>query len=336
MAILYADVSAYQGKSIDWKAYCAGLRTQGNSAVIAAIKATEGVGYTDPDFEINRQGALAAGVDIILYYGFARPDLHNNPVDEANWLFHVVGAIRTQDLIMLDIEIMSSGDWSYQWLTQQQKNYGGKVPVLYSYDSFIRSNLQDSQLKQFPLIVANYTYNEAARPACPPPWSEYLAIQFSDKFSLPGIPGEVDANIFLGEVNDMAIDINSPGVSAVFTEQSATSWLCKPTGKVLHDGMLSHYKANNGLALLGLVVSDEVELGNSKSKQYYQFGCRQYAPGVGVTPAPVYRTDPKVPVTGEDPLIADLETELTQAQSSGNAAEHALLLNIKAELANIV
>lgn len=320
MPIIYVDISAYQ-QTVDWPAYIAWRKEQGNPA-IAAIKATEGVGFVDQSFTAHRQGALDAGIDMLIYYGFARPDLHNNPVDEANFLFHTVGAIRSQDLIMLDMEIVSSADWSYQWLTQQQQNYGGKLPVLYSYDSFIRSHLQDERLKQFPLIVANYTYDANARPQCPPPWTEYLAIQYTDKATIPGIATPVDANVWLGkEIDNMSIDIHTPGVSDVFTEQDANHWLYKISADktlVVHDAMLAYYKQNNGLTTLGTPISSELELGGGKSKQYFMFGCLNWN-GSKVVPAPVYRSDKNTPVLGEDPLIVELTTELAQASTDTTA-----------------
>jgi hypothetical protein len=47
-------------------------------------------------------------------------------------------------------------------------------------------------------VRAFWTYSPDARPACPPPWKSYFALQYSNQANVPGIPGAVDANVYLG------------------------------------------------------------------------------------------------------------------------------------------
>lgn len=332
MTSIYCDVSAYQGQ-INWPEYVAWAKAQGYTPM-AAIKATEGVGFTDAWYERNRQGALSAGVEKLFFYSYARPDKGNSAQAEANYLHSVVGSVRPQDALMLDIEVVPPANWAHEWTSQQDSN--GQTSVVYSYDAFIRAHLQDSRLTKYGLIMANYTYDANARPACPLPWKQYIAFQYTDKATIPGITGPVDANIWLGtEGDDMAITINSPNVANYFEELDATHWKCKSNGNEIHDGMLGFYKANNGLLMFGLPLSNEVVLDDKgNTKQYFERGCLVWdpqhkydnPPGSGsVYVAHVYSDN----ALGEDPLIPKLEAQIKQLQSS-DPTDAAKLAQIKA------
>lgn len=248
----FVDISAYN--SIDWTAY----RTW--SSVIA-LKSSEGIGYTDPTFVSHRSGALAAGISTILYYHFARPDTGNDPVNEANWQYQVVGAIRAQDLIVLDFEVedaKATAEWAYQFLLQQQRNYG-KLPALYSSDAYIRERLQDSRLAAYPLWLADWTFDAAARPACPPPWAHYIGLQYTDRaISIPGIAGPVDADVFLGGIMS--------GVPTGWTYDQQTKKLHAPNGVEVADGfaqwILAHDWDPGNWPLMAAQGLNPVEQGN--------------------------------------------------------------------------
>lgn len=196
----FVDVSSYQS-AINFHAYAAWAR-QWDTVARIAMKATEGVGYTNPVFVTGRPNALGAGIGSILYYHFARPDLHNTPEAEANYLYSVVGAIRDTDTIVLDYEVdspLATAEWAYRWLAAQEKNYKGKLPAIYASSAYIQQRLQDNRLAKYPLWLANWQFNPDARPPCPLPWQRYTWLQFTDKAGgIPGIGGAVDCNIFLG------------------------------------------------------------------------------------------------------------------------------------------
>ena len=79
--------------------------------------------------------------------------------------------------------------------------------------------------------------------------------------------------------DNMAIDINSPGVSEHFTETDAQHWTCKQTGKVLQMGILDFYKQQGGLQRLGLPVSNEIALDASgNTRQHFERGALLYDP----------------------------------------------------------
>lgn len=189
----FVDVSGFQ-PTIDWHAY----KQWSNCA---AMKATEGVGYTDPTFATHRNGALSAGIDSLLLYHFARPDLGNTPEAEANWMHQVVGAVRQNDLLVLDFEVsapQATADWAYRFLARLEQ-IAGVRPAIYASTSYIQARLQDSRIARYPLWLANWTFNANVHPPCPPPWASYIALQYTDNATaIPGVPGTVDANIFLG------------------------------------------------------------------------------------------------------------------------------------------
>lgn len=345
MTSIYCDVSAYQGQ-INWPEYVSWAKGQGYTPM-AAIKATEGVNFTDAWYERNRQGALSAGVEKLLFYSYARPDKGNSAQAEANYLHSVVGSVRPQDALMLDIEVVPPANWAYEWTSQQDSN--GQTSVVYSYDAFIRAHLQDSRLTKYGLIMANYTYDANARPACPLPWKQYIALQYTDKATIPGIAGPVDANIWFGsEGDDMAITINSPNVANYFEELDATHWKCKSNGNEVHDGMLSFYKSDNGLLNAGLPKSNEIgiatfgslyaALANSGiTVQFYERQVYCYdpdhkidnPPGSGaVYPMHLYNGGP-----GTDPLVNQLKNEIANLQKqlqSSDPTDAAKLAQIKA------
>jgi lysozyme len=80
------DVSSAQG-SIDWKK----VRAAGYD--FAIIKATEGVGYTDPTFSATRLKAMVDAGMAIGAYHFARPDTGGSTADAAAEAHYFVGVV---------------------------------------------------------------------------------------------------------------------------------------------------------------------------------------------------------------------------------------------------
>ena len=201
----FCDVSAWQPTAIDWQAYKQ-WSAQGDGMSRVAMRSSYGVGYVDTHFQTYRDAALAAGVDSILYYHYSYPSV-NHPVDEAKWQHSVVGNVRTQDILILDFEESSpnaTSDWAYAWLAQQEDSYDGKLPGMYASSAYIQARLQDARLAKYPLWLANWQYSPDARPPVPSPWTSYEFVQYTDKAtSIPGVPGTVDCNIYLGGTTPM-------------------------------------------------------------------------------------------------------------------------------------
>ena len=143
------------------------------------------------------------------------------------------------------------------------------------------------------------------------------------------------------------IEITEPEIAKYFELASpdGRQWRCRVAvnGKQssIKDGMLDFYRAYGnsalcGLTYLGLPVSGEIPLDASgNTRQHFERGVLFYdpqhqydnAPGAGtVYLAHLYTGQ------GQDPRLAQLQTQLTQAQSSGNLALQAKIAKAIADL----
>lgn len=198
MTAQFCDVSVFQPSNIDWQAYKI-WSASGDGISRVALRSSYGRGYIDQHFQAYRTGALDAGIDVILYYHYSYP-ASNGASSEADWQHQVIGALRPQDQLVLDFEEnvdAATAEWAYEWLARQEQNYG-KPPMIYASDAYIRERLNDQRLAHFPLWLAAWQFTPDARPVCPPPWSHYTYLQYTDRATIPGIAGTVDANISLG------------------------------------------------------------------------------------------------------------------------------------------
>lgn len=333
--LLYADISQWQPETIDWHAY-----RQWSDLV--AIRSSYGNGFKDAHYQVYRSGAEAAGIRVI-HYHYAYPQL-NSAMDEAAWQAHVVGDVG-DGFLMLDYEennVRTNAAWALAWLSQQEHNYNGKLPLIYASNSFIQAHLQDNRLSRYPLVLASWQFNPNERPACPVPWTSYIAVQYTDRATnIPGIAGSIDANVWLGaeaegETN-VIININTPSVSDHFTQIDEHHWQSKATSKIIQFALLANYQqeGNRGLCgwdELGDPMSNEIELGapyaQGSVKQYYRFGVRLWDASTGkVTPLDLYEGP------GQDPMVATLNQQITsleaQLAQSGNSQDAAKLEQIK-------
>lgn len=195
----YVDISAWQPSQIDWEAYKDWAeRADGVSRV--AMRSSYGVGYTDLHFAEYRKAALAAGIDMIIYYHYAYPQF-NSPIREAQWQREVIGDIRPADLLMLDYEEdtpHATVTWAHDWLRWQKFHYGMKRPLLYANYSYVLSHLQgDPGIAKYPLCLADWQFNPNENPPAPAPWTLYHWLQYTDRAHVPGIPGTVDADVYI-------------------------------------------------------------------------------------------------------------------------------------------
>lgn len=309
----FVDTSAYN--NVAWPAYAAW-------SSMVALKSSEGIGFADPAYASHRAGALAAGISSILHYHFARPDLGNDPIAEANWQFQTVGAIQPGDLIVLDFEVQdarATADWAYQFLAQQQRNYG-KLPVIYASDAYIRARLQDSRLAQFGLWLADWTYDPTARPPCPPPWSSYIGLQYTDQATnIPGIVGTVDADVFLGQLGGQMIPLG-------WHDDGTT--LTAPNGHKAVHGFRS-YVLGNSWATDNVPLEEEHSApGQPGTWQTFAYTALEWDAQNGVRPAPLgqkYLAALQSPVQAANiiqaaALVRSLGDSLTSLSSTAQSA----------------
>lgn len=195
------DVSHYQGELLD--------KLQPEDSVrFVFIKATEGIGYVDPDFQSDWTQAGELG-----YYRGAYHFYHSNddPTQQANdflnALNNMLGSDSTDNLVLppvLDVEQLSiKATISPEQLSEDVQTWLQVVesgtdmtPIVYCSPGFADQYLVDTTLSRYSLWVANWT--NASEPELPKIWQSagWWFWQQTDDEILEGT--QVDGDIFNG------------------------------------------------------------------------------------------------------------------------------------------
>jgi lysozyme len=190
------DVSEYQGK-IDWDL----VENLENDYPIefVFIRATAGNDREDAQFDENWLGAKKRKM-IRGAYHYYRPN--ENSLEQAK-LFIKTVRLRKGDLPpVLDIEKLPKGQsldslkiGLRRWLKAVEAHYKVK-PIIYTgekyYDDFLKKDFSD-----YLFWIANYNfYREKIA-------EDWLFWQFTEKATVSGIKGNVDVNIFNGDVEQL-------------------------------------------------------------------------------------------------------------------------------------
>lgn len=167
------------------------------------LKASEGTGFTDSKFARGQKEARRVGL-ALGYYHFARPDLGNTAIAEADWFLTVCGAPVTGEVYVLDYEPPKwSGDvvgWCKAFLDRVYERIGVRCFIY----------LNQSQAKGFnwkPVVDAGYALWIAAYTGAPDnnnfetgAWPNAAMQQWTNNQTVPGIPTVADGNVFFGTV----------------------------------------------------------------------------------------------------------------------------------------
>jgi lysozyme len=189
------DVSHWQG-TIDWSTVAAtGKR-------FAIFKATEGTTYVDDTFAQNWQGSKRAGLIRGAYHYF-RPA--RDPIAQANFFADVMGPLGPGDLPpMLDLEETDGLSPSRvaaatrRFLDHLQLRTG-RVPMIYTGYYFWRDQVGNpSGFSHYPLVMAAYV---RGCPLVPDSWGRFTMWQYSSTGRVGGIRGNVDLDVFDGDMN---------------------------------------------------------------------------------------------------------------------------------------
>lgn len=102
-------------------------------------KATEGVGYTDPNCDAHYQRAKSQG-KLLGVYHFAHPG-YNDPIAEADWFVSQIQGYIGEALLVLDWEVEATWnvDWAKRWLDRVYEKTGVK-PLVYASGGVITGN----------------------------------------------------------------------------------------------------------------------------------------------------------------------------------------------------
>ena len=190
------DVSEFQGE-IDWD--LVETIEENHSLEFVFIRATAGNDKVDGQFEENWLGAKKQKI-IRGAYHYYRPN--ENSLEQAK-LFIKTVQLRKGDLPpVLDIEKLPKGQsldslkiGLRRWLNAVEAHYKVK-PIIYTgekyYDDFLKEDFSD-----YLFWIANYNfYREKIG-------EDWLFWQFTEKASVAGIKGNVDVNIFNGDVEQL-------------------------------------------------------------------------------------------------------------------------------------
>jgi len=188
------DVSKYQSL-IAWEEVQS-MKVKNVQLGFAFIKATEGIGNTDPQFKRNWKKSKEAGVLRGAYHFFIGSK--DGRLQAENFIKRV--DLETGDFPpVLDVEQLNGANPVQlrkeikEWLDIVENNYGVK-PIIYTNVDFYKRNL-GSEFDEYPLWVAHY-YRVDQSPRIDRGW---IFWQHNDGGRVNGITSKVDFNVFNGD-----------------------------------------------------------------------------------------------------------------------------------------
>ena len=171
------------------------------------VKATQGISYVDPTCSANRIALRSQPFVLGFYYHFAQV---GDPVSQAHHLLDVVGVLRSNERLCLDLEDDKTGKPAVA-LTFATAFYGellkdtSRRPLLYTSDRIWQQlgNPDWDLAAQVDLILPRYGLIE---PVVPKPWRALVKPwsfwQYSEQLAVPGISdGICDASFFNGDLD---------------------------------------------------------------------------------------------------------------------------------------
>jgi lysozyme len=179
------DVSHMQGQ-VDWNA------AKQAGIAFAFAKATEGITYTDPQFQTNWAAMQAAGLTRGAYHFYRTND---DPVQQAQNFLNSVAGLTEGDLApVVDIEV-SNGNYGsasiaanlQTWIDTVSKALG-RTPIIYTNTSFWNECVA-TPFPNNPLWIAEYG---VSAPTLPSGWSQWTFWQYSQSGTVAGVSGSVD------------------------------------------------------------------------------------------------------------------------------------------------
>lgn len=170
------------------------------------IKATQGIGYKDPCYKKNLDGALKAG---LMAGGYHFWNKNEDPEAQFKNFKSVMDTQGRGNLIgMFDWESFSALKIATQEPAAQKfmelfkATYPEKLPPVYTGAwCFDTIGAPSSYFTQFPLWMSDYR-TTVQGPRMVKTWQNWTIWQYSESGRLPGIGGGVDMNKFIGSMDD--------------------------------------------------------------------------------------------------------------------------------------
>lgn len=191
------DISHYQG-DIDWAAL-GQYQSEAYPLRFVFVKATEGGDLNDETFSKNFDAARKHGY-IRGAYHFFNPS--TPALKQADFFIRSVRLEKGDLPPVLDVELKGKKTGEQlkadvkSWLDRVEKHYGVK-PILYTSYKFKMRYLSDSVFDSYPYWIAHY-YVDSVRYE-----GDWRFWQHTDVGTVPGIPKDVDLNIFNGTLDDL-------------------------------------------------------------------------------------------------------------------------------------
>ncbi len=204
------DVSLWRG-AIQWGEV---PKDEGNIR-FAITKATDGIGWTDPTFDVNWVGMRRAGL-VRGSFHFYQPGIDAEA--QADYYMGVMdGLVHDFDLpLILDVEptkfnISTWGKLSSQEHAKRLRRCleriqagSGRKPILYTNPNTWQTYLKHSKaFSDYPLWLANYTTGLPLVPAENWGGKGWTIWQFTEDGAARGVNPPVDVNWFNGNMEDM-------------------------------------------------------------------------------------------------------------------------------------
>lgn len=196
-------------KGIDISKWQTGIDLSKVDCDFVIVKATEGIGYVDRKCDSFYQQAKRLGKKLGFYH-FARP--RNDAVREAQYFYNNTKNYFGEAIPVLDWEAENKSDvaWAKRWLDEVYRLSGVK-PVIYMSESVANAyNWSSVANADYGLWVAkyrdnnpDYNYNMANAGSRPKVkwWPFYCMWQWTSSGRLNGYNGNLDCNVFYGDVN---------------------------------------------------------------------------------------------------------------------------------------
>ena len=196
-------------KGIDISSWQRGIKLAKLEADFVIVKATEGIGYTDPSFETLYSEAKAAGKRLGVYH-FARPTASNDAVAEADWFYSQIKGCVGEAILVLDWEDENQHNtaWAKRWL-DRVKELTGVAPMIYMSESVANAHDWSAVVKaDYGLWVAryrdygidyNYDMSDAGAKPTVKHWPFYAMWQWTSSGRLTGYNCNLDCNVFYGD-----------------------------------------------------------------------------------------------------------------------------------------
>lgn len=201
--------SANAANMIDVSSWQTGINVTTSGAQIVAVKATEGIGYVNPDCNRVVQDALSAGQGVGVYH-FAQTE--NDPRREAQYFIdHTREYVGKGIVPILDWEPSAPWDtsWALTWLRTVESAWGTK-PIIYTYQYAENTyNWSNVVAGNYGLWIAAYKRGNSPIYGFNPPnkqptlrhWPFAVAWQYTGNGHLKNWRGPLDLSVVYGDLS---------------------------------------------------------------------------------------------------------------------------------------